>query len=247
MTSVTLPTSLLRLGYSASLGLRKSNFLEARKALKRNRTKTYSAFKTLLWPNTNARNHRTSANTNTNRILPIAFIKLVPHPHHRHLDTQALVHTHIALAHHPLLFQGSVMQNGYSNIDETVAEIKERAKERAFSVTKTKLISATSLMRVAQEVALDAQKAEDSGDLKKSLGLWVQASSLIHALLETADFKAEAPLGKRGAIYKEVTEWMQVSTFIVLRFELPRSRDPYSTSRTTRRVSSTRRPTLNPS
>ena len=113
------------------------------------------------------------------------------------------------------------MQNGYSNNDETVAEIKERAKEKAFSVTKSKGISATSLMRVAQDSAFDAQKAEDSGDLKKSLGLWVQASSLLSALFETADYKAEAQPGKRGAIYREVTEWMQVSVLILLCFEGP--------------------------
>ena len=106
------------------------------------------------------------------------------------------------------------MQNGYSNNDETVADIKERAKERAFSVAKAKGISATSLMRVAQDSAFEAQKAEDSGDLKKSLGLWVQASSLLSALFDTADYKAEAQPGKRGAIYKEVTEWMQVSAMI---------------------------------
>ena len=107
------------------------------------------------------------------------------------------------------------MQNGYPNHDETVAEIKERAKEKAFLVAKTKGITATSLMRVTQGAAIDAQRAEDSGDLKKSLELWVQASSLLSALFDTADFKAEAPPGKRGAIYKEVTEWIQVSALAV--------------------------------
>ena len=108
------------------------------------------------------------------------------------------------------------MQNGYSNNDETVADIKERAKERAFSVAKAKGISATSLMRVAQDSAFEAQKAEDSGDLKRSLGQWVQASSLLSALFEAPDYKAEAQPGKKGAIYKEVTEWMHVSALLVL-------------------------------
>lgn len=108
------------------------------------------------------------------------------------------------------------MQNGHSNNDETVAVIKERAKEKAAIVTKTKGISATSLMRLAQDLVFDAQKAEDSGDLKRSLGLWVQASSLLSALYDTADYKAESKPGKRGAIYKEVTDWMQVSFLIVL-------------------------------
>lgn len=110
------------------------------------------------------------------------------------------------------------MQNGYSNNDETVADIKERAREKALSVAKTKGISVTSLMRAAQNSAFDARTAEDSGDLKKSLGLWVQASSLTSALFDTADFKAEAQPGKRGAVYKEVTEWMQVSALVVLCF-----------------------------
>lgn len=108
------------------------------------------------------------------------------------------------------------MQNGHSNNDETVADIKERAKEKATSVTKTKGISATSLMRVAQDLAFEAQKAEDSGDLKTSLGLWVQATSLLSALYEAADYKAESKPGKKGVMYKEVTEWMQVSFPVVL-------------------------------
>jgi len=136
------------------------------------------------------------------------------------------------------------MQNGYSN-DETVADIKERAKERAFSVTKSKGISATSLMHVAQDSAFEAQKAEDSGDLKKSLGLWVQASSLLSALFDAADFKAEAQPGRRGAVYKEVTEWMQVSALVVLCFEQSGGRNPRSTNRAMHRVSSTRHITLN--
>jgi ubiquitin carboxyl-terminal hydrolase 8 len=139
------------------------------------------------------------------------------------------------------------MQNGYPNNDETVANIKERAKERASSVTKTKGISANSLMRVAQDLSFDAQKAEDLGDLKKSLGLWVQASSLLAALFDTADYKAEAQPGKRGVVYKEVNEWMQVSALVVLCFEWSGGRNPRSTSRATRKVLSTRRTTLNPS
>ena len=139
------------------------------------------------------------------------------------------------------------MQNGHSNNDETVADIKERAKEKALSVAKTKGISATSLMRVAQDTAFEARKAEDSGDLKKSLELWVQASSLASSLFDTADFKAEASPGKRGAIYKEVTEWMQVSALVVLCFGWSGGHDLDSTSRATRRISSRRRNMLNPS
>ena len=107
------------------------------------------------------------------------------------------------------------MQNGYSNTDETVVDIKERAKEKAFSVSKTKGISAISLMRLAQDSASEAQKAEDSGDLKKSLGLWVQASTLLSGLYETADYKTESKPGKKGAVYKEVTDWMRVRALVV--------------------------------
>ena len=137
------------------------------------------------------------------------------------------------------------MQNGYSNNDETVADIKERAKEKASSVAKTKGISATSLMRVAKDTALEARKVEDSGDLKKSLELWVQASSLTSALFETADYKAEASPGKRGAIYREVTDWMQVSALVALCFGWSGGHDLDSTSRTTRGISLARRNTLN--
>jgi len=136
------------------------------------------------------------------------------------------------------------MQNGYSNNDETVADIKERAKERAFSVTRSKGISATSLMHVAQDSAFEAQRAEDSGDLKKSLGLWVQASSLLSALFDAADFKADAQPGKRGAVYKEVTEWMQASASVVFCFEESRGRNPRSTGRAMHKISSTRHVTL---
>jgi len=139
------------------------------------------------------------------------------------------------------------MQNGYSNNDETVADIKERAKEKALSVSRTKGITATSLMRLAQDSAFEARKVEDSGDLKKSLELWVQASSLTSALFDTADYKAEASPGKRGAIYKEVTEWMQVSALVVLCFWWSGGHDMGSTNRATRGISSTKRNTSNPS
>jgi hypothetical protein len=139
------------------------------------------------------------------------------------------------------------MQNGYSNNDETVADIKERAKEKALSVAKAKGISATSLMRLAQETALEAQRVEDSGDLKKSLELWVQASSLAAGLFHTADYKTEAQPGKKGAVYKEVTEWMQVSALVVLCCGWSGGHDLGSTSRVMYKISSTRRNTLNPS
>ena len=135
------------------------------------------------------------------------------------------------------------MQNGYSNNDETVADIKERAKQKAFSVTKGKTISATSLMHVIQDKAFEAQKAEDSGDLKNSFGLWVQASSLASALFDTADYKAGTQPGKR----KEVTEWMQVSALIVPCFEYSGSHNSYSTRRVMHKISSTRQTTLNSS
>jgi hypothetical protein len=142
---------------------------------------------------------------------------------------RALVHLHTDLTHQLLLFQGSAMQNGHSNNNETVASIKERAKEKAFSVTKTKGISAISLMRLARDSAFEAQKAEDSGDLKKSLGLLVQTTSLLSALYDTADFGAESKPGKKGAIYKEVTEWMQVSFSVALRFERFEDHNSHST------------------
>lgn len=200
-------------GSSASLDSCESDLLEAWKVLKTNRPESDSTSQALFRPNTDARSNRTSPSTN--RTAHIAFIRSVSQLYRKPLDNQASVHIPFVLAHHLLLFQDSAMQNGYSNNDETVADIKERAKEKAFSVTKGRGISAHSLMRVAQDLASDAQKAEDSGDLKKSLELWVQASGLLSALFNTPDYKAEAQPGKR----KEVKEWMQVSTLIALCFE----------------------------
>ena len=100
------------------------------------------------------------------------------------------------------------MQNGYSSHDESVAEIKERAKEKA--LTAAKGISATTLMRVAQDKAWEAHKAEDAGDLKKAFEALTHSSCLIHALVNGAEYKSESQPGKKGAIYKEVTDWIQV-------------------------------------
>ena len=111
------------------------------------------------------------------------------------------------------------MQNGYSNNDGTVADIKQRAKEKAFSATRGRGFSAHTLMRVAKDLASEAQMAEASGDLRKSLELWVQAGSLLCVLLDTADYKAEAQSGKR----REITEWVEVSTLVMhcfIRFEV---------------------------
>ena len=149
------------------------------------------------------------------------------------------MHIPVVLAHHPLLFQDSTMQIGYSSNDEIIADIKERAKERAFSICKAKGISATSLMRITQDSAHRAQEAEDSGDLKKSLGLWVQAKYLLSALHDTVDHRPEAQRGKRGAIYKEVVEWMQVSVLVALCFEWFGGRNPRLTSRATDNISPT--------
>jgi len=118
------------------------------------------------------------------------------------------------------------MRNGYFGNDEIVADVKQRAKERAFLITTTQGISPTSIMHVAQDLAFEAQRAEDSGDLKKSLGLWVQASGLLSALFDVAGFKADAQPGKRGAVCREVTEWMQASALVVPCFEESRGRNP---------------------
>jgi len=126
---------------------------------------------------------------------------------------------------------------------ETVAAITKRAEERAFSITITQWSSPTSLMEVAQDSAFEAQKAEDSGDLENSLGLWVQASFLFYA----ADLRADAQPGGEGAVYREATEWMQVSALVVFCFEQSRGRNPRSTSRAIHRRSPTRYITLNPS
>jgi len=225
-----------------TLGFQQICFAETPESSEEEQAQILPAFQVSFRSNADARNHRTY----THRILAIAFIKSVL-SHRGCLGTQASVHMPIVVTHHLLQFQGSVMRNGYSGNDGTVADIKERAKERAFLIAATQGISATSIMHVAQDSAFEAQRAEDSGDLKKSLGLWVQASSLLSALFNAADFKAEAQPGNRGAVYKEVTEWMQVSALVMLCFEQSRGRNPRSTSRATHRVSSTGHIALNPS
>jgi len=135
------------------------------------------------------------------------------------------------------------MRNGYSSAGETVAAITKRAEERAFLITITQWSSATSLMDAAQDSAFEAQKAEDSGDLEKSLGLWVQASFLFYA----ADLRTDAQPGEEGAVCKEATEWTQVSALVALCFKQSGGRNPHSTSRAMHGRSSTRCIALNPS
>jgi ubiquitin carboxyl-terminal hydrolase 8 len=100
------------------------------------------------------------------------------------------------------------MQNGYSGHEESVAEIKERAKEKAYSAARGS--SGTTLMKVAQDRAWDAKIAEEAGDLKKALESLTQSSCLIQLLLNGAEFKNESQPGKKGVFYKEVNDWMQV-------------------------------------
>jgi len=61
------------------------------------------------------------------------------------------------------------MRNGYSGGDE-------RANEMAFSIATTQGIFATSLARVPQDSAFEAQKPKYSGDLEESLRSWVQGT-----------------------------------------------------------------------
>ena len=85
--------------------------------------------------------------------------------------------------------------------DISVAEIKERAIQEV----------AISLIRSAKDQISLAQSFESAGDFKFALSAFTKALCLTQAFMDTADFKAESVLGKRGVLWKEFTEFQQVS------------------------------------
>lgn len=100
------------------------------------------------------------------------------------------------------------MQNGHPTHEDPVAEIKERAKQKAFKVAKD--YPAHALMKVASGMAWDARKAEDAGDLRKALEIITTSTSLIQLLINGSEFKSDSQPGKRGAFFREVNDWMSV-------------------------------------
>lgn len=96
------------------------------------------------------------------------------------------------------------MLNGYTANQDSVAEIKERAKGYARSSAKG--VSPTTLMKVAHNLAEEGRRAEDSGELRKALEAFTRSSTLIQLLLTSQEFKN----GGQGPLYREVNNWMTV-------------------------------------
>ena len=93
--------------------------------------------------------------------------------------------------------------------DMSVVEIKERAIQQAQRASRGS--SAISLIRSAKGQISLAQSCESTGDLKGALSAFTKAASLTQVFMDTADFKAENVPGKRGVLWKEFTDFQQVS------------------------------------
>ena len=91
----------------------------------------------------------------------------------------------------------------------SVAEIKEQAIQQAQHASRGS--SAISLTRAAKGQIFLAQSCESAGDFKGAFRAFTRAVSLTQVIMDTADFKAENVLGKRGMLWKEFTEFQQVS------------------------------------
>lgn len=106
------------------------------------------------------------------------------------------------------------MQNG-SAIPrrETVAEIKEAAKEQARAVRGA---SATSLLKLARTQISMAHALEGDGDLKGALSALTKSASLAQMFMDSAEFKQEQLPGKKGALVRDFMEFQQVCQFLVL-------------------------------
>jgi ubiquitin carboxyl-terminal hydrolase 8 len=93
--------------------------------------------------------------------------------------------------------------------DMSVAEIKERAIQQAQRASRGS--SSISLIRSAKGQISLAQSCESAGDFKGALSAFTKAASLTQVFMDTADFKAESVPGKRGVLWKEFSEFQQVS------------------------------------
>ena len=93
--------------------------------------------------------------------------------------------------------------------DMSVAEIKERAIQQAQRASRGS--SAISLIRSAKGQNSLAQACESAGDFGGALSAFTKAATLIQVFTDTANFKAESVLGKQGVLWKEFTEFQQVS------------------------------------
>jgi ubiquitin carboxyl-terminal hydrolase 8 len=90
----------------------------------------------------------------------------------------------------------------------SVVEIKERAIQQAQRASRG--ASAISLIRSAKGQISLAQSCETGGDLKGALSALTKAASLTQVFINTEEFKAENVPGKRGVLWKELTDFQQV-------------------------------------
>jgi hypothetical protein len=97
------------------------------------------------------------------------------------------------------------MQNGFprSTDNMTVSGIKEKAKEHVQKEARG--ASASSLIKAARHQSLVARECELKGDLKSALSAVIMAASLAQMCMQSAEL-AE----KRGVLYKEFAEYMEV-------------------------------------
>jgi len=91
----------------------------------------------------------------------------------------------------------------------SIAEIKEQAKQQVQRGSRG--ASAHSLIRSAKGQISLALSREGAGDLKGALSAFTKAASLTQVFMDSAEFKAESVPGKRGLLWREFTDFQQVS------------------------------------
>ena len=93
--------------------------------------------------------------------------------------------------------------------DMSVSQIKERAIQQAQRASRGS--SAIAIIRSAKGQISLAQACESARDFKGAFSAFTKAIRLTQIFTDTADFKAENVLGKRGVLWKEFIEFQQVS------------------------------------
>ena len=91
----------------------------------------------------------------------------------------------------------------------SVTEIKEQAKQQVQRGTRG--ASALTLIHSAKGQVSLAQSREGAGDLKGALSAFTKAASLTRVFMDSAEFKAENIPGKRGVLWREFSDFQQVS------------------------------------
>ncbi|KAL6309343.1 hypothetical protein BKA93DRAFT_821670 [Sparassis latifolia] len=103
-----------------------------------------------------------------------------------------------------MLRNPAAMQNGLSTHHDTVAQIKEAAKEQA---QKVRGASAISLLKSARGQIQLAQALERDGNLKGALSALTKSAALAQMFMDSAEFKQEAQPGKMGVLVKDFLDF----------------------------------------